>query len=77
MTGKLSDYRVISEIGTGSFGKCCKIEKISTGQTLVWKEVYYGQMSESEKESLVREVNLLRSVIFLPILYLELLFLVN
>jgi len=61
-TGKLSDYRVISEIGTGSFGKCCKIERISTGQTLVWKEVYYGQMSESEKESLVREVNLLREL---------------
>ena len=74
MTGKLSDYRVISEIGTGSFGKCCKIEKISTGQTLVWKEVYYGQMSESEKESLVREVNLLRSVNFQHLVFITSMF---
>ena len=29
-------------------------------QVLVWKEIQYGEMSEEEKEQLVREVNLLR-----------------
>ena len=31
-------------------------------QILVWKEIEFGQMSEPEKESLVREVNLLREL---------------
>ena len=31
-------------------------------QTLVWKELNYGQMTESEKQMLVSEVNLLREL---------------
>ena len=58
--GKLSDYEVVDEIGTGSYGKCCKIRRCSDGRLLVWKQISYSQMNESEKESLVREVNLLR-----------------
>ena len=60
MPSLLSDYKVIDEIGTGSFGKCCKVQRLSDGKLYCWKQVSYGQMSESEKESLVREVNLLR-----------------
>lgn len=33
----------------------CVLNKI-----LVWKEIDYGDMTESEKQQLVREVNLLR-----------------
>ena len=58
--GNISDYEVIEEIGTGTFGTCCKIRKISTGETMVWKQISYAKMNEAEKESLVREVNLLR-----------------
>jgi len=60
MPSSLSDYRVLGEIGTGSFGKCCKVERNSDQKLFCWKQVFYGKMSESEKESLVREVNLLR-----------------
>ena len=58
--GKLSDYEVVEEIGTGTFGTCCKIRRISDGQPLVWKQISYSKMNEAEKEALVREVNLLR-----------------
>ena len=62
MPGSASDYEVVSEIGTGSFGKCCLVCRKRDGQQFVWKEVNYGQMREAEKESLVREVNLLREL---------------
>ena len=62
MPGSASDYEVVSEIGTGSFGKCCLVYRKRDGQQFVWKEVNYGQMREGEKESLVREVNLLREL---------------
>ena len=60
MPSILADYNVISEIGKGTFGKCCKVQRVSDDKLFCWKQVFYGQMSESEKESLVREVNLLR-----------------
>ena len=60
--GKLSDYEVVEEIGTGTFGTCCKIRRVSDGQPLVWKQISYSKMNEAEKEALVREVNLLRWV---------------
>lgn len=62
MPGRLSDYEVINQIGTGSFGRCCLVRRLRDEKTLVWKEVNYCQMRESEKESLVREVNLLREL---------------
>ena len=62
--GKLTDYEVVEEIGTGTFGTCCKIRRVSDGQLLVWKQISYSKMNEAEKESLVREVNLLRELSF-------------
>lgn len=62
MPGRETDYDVIQEIGTGSFGKCCLVRRKLDGQKFVWKQVQYGQMREAEKESLVREVNLLRDL---------------
>ena len=62
MPGQSSDYEVVDQIGTGSFGRCCLVRRKRDGQKFVWKEVNYGQMRENEKESLVREVNLLREL---------------
>merc|ERR1711990_35166 len=62
MPSILADYNVISEIGKGTFGKCCKVQRVSDDKLFCWKQVFYGQMSESEKESLVREVDLLREL---------------
>ncbi|XP_037607545.1 serine/threonine-protein kinase Nek2 [Sebastes umbrosus] len=56
------DYEVLFTIGTGSYGKCQKIKRKSDGKILVWKELDYGTMAESEKQMLVSEVNLLREL---------------
>ncbi|XP_002731116.1 serine/threonine-protein kinase Nek2-like [Saccoglossus kowalevskii] len=62
MPAKLEDYEVLYTIGSGSYGKCKKIRRKSDGKVLVWKEMDYGKMTESEKQMLVSEVNLLREL---------------
>ena len=62
MPSKLSDYDIISVIGSGSYGKCVKIKRRADGKLLVWKDMDYGTMTESEKQQLVSEVNLLREL---------------
>uniref|UniRef100_A0A1I8FZ47 non-specific serine/threonine protein kinase n=1 Tax=Macrostomum lignano TaxID=282301 RepID=A0A1I8FZ47_9PLAT len=58
----LSDYDVLCEIGTGSYGTCAKIRRKRDGLILVWKELSYVTMTEAEKRYLCSEVNLLKSL---------------
>ncbi|KAM6914952.1 serine/threonine-protein kinase Nek2 [Xenentodon cancila] len=62
MPSRVEDYEVLSSIGSGSYGRCQKIRRKSDGRILVWKELDYGTMAESEKQMLVSEVNLLREL---------------
>ncbi|XP_070705540.1 serine/threonine-protein kinase Nek2 [Pempheris klunzingeri] len=62
MPSRVEDYEVLYTIGSGSYGRCQKIRRKSDGKTLVWKELEYGTMAESEKQMLVSEVNLLREL---------------
>ncbi|KAM6992226.1 serine/threonine-protein kinase Nek2 [Tautogolabrus adspersus] len=62
MPSRVEDYEVLYTIGSGSYGKCQKIRRKSDGKILVWKELDYGNMAESEKQMLVSEVNLLREL---------------
>uniref|UniRef100_A0A3P8X0J2 Serine/threonine-protein kinase Nek2 n=1 Tax=Cynoglossus semilaevis TaxID=244447 RepID=A0A3P8X0J2_CYNSE len=62
MPSRVEDYDVLYTIGSGSYGKCQKIKRKSDGKVLVWKELDYGTMEESEKQMLVSEVNLLREL---------------
>ncbi|KAM3602655.1 uncharacterized protein V6R79_008244 [Siganus canaliculatus] len=62
MPSRVDDYDVLYTIGSGSYGKCQKIRRKSDGKILVWKELDYGTMAESEKQMLVSEVNLLREL---------------
>lgn len=62
MPSRVEDYEVLYTIGTGSYGRCQKIRRRSDGKILVWKELDYGTMAESEKQMLVSEVNLLREL---------------
>ncbi|KAL4239176.1 Serine/threonine-protein kinase Nek2 [Mactra antiquata] len=61
-TTSLDDFEVLSTIGTGSYGTCQKIRRKRDGKILVWKELDYGAMTETEKQMLVSEVNLLREL---------------
>ncbi|KAG7509048.1 serine serine/threonine-protein kinase Nek2 [Solea senegalensis] len=62
MPSRVEDYEVLYTIGSGSYGRCQKIKRKSDGKILVWKELDYGTMAESEKQMLVSEVNLLREL---------------
>ncbi|XP_061602526.1 serine/threonine-protein kinase Nek2 [Cololabis saira] len=62
MPSRVEDYEVLSSIGSGSYGRCQKIRRKTDGRILVWKELDYGTMAESEKQMLVSEVNLLREL---------------
>ncbi|NXG04066.1 NEK2 kinase, partial [Sakesphorus luctuosus] len=62
MPGRPEDYEVLLTIGVGSYGKCRKVRRKADGKILVWKELDYGTMTESEKQMLVSEVNLLREL---------------
>ncbi|KAM6954275.1 serine/threonine-protein kinase Nek2 [Aplochiton taeniatus] len=62
MPSRVEEYEVLYTIGSGSYGKCQKIQRKSDGKILVWKELDYGTMAESEKQMLVSEVNLLREL---------------
>ncbi|XP_026174414.1 serine/threonine-protein kinase Nek2 [Mastacembelus armatus] len=62
MPSRVEDYEVLYTIGSGSYGRCQKVKRKSDGKILVWKELDYGTMAESEKQMLVSEVNLLREL---------------
>eukprot|EP00756_Hemistasia_phaeocysticola_P063302 Hpha_TRINITY_DN6781_c0_g1::TRINITY_DN6781_c0_g1_i1::g.110906::m.110906/K20872/NEK2; NIMA (never in mitosis gene a)-related kinase 2 len=53
-------YEVLEELGVGSFGRVARIRRKSDGRLFVWKELDYGKMSDTEKQLIVSEVNLLR-----------------
>ena len=58
----MENYEKLEYINTGSFGKVCKIRRKSDNKILVWKELFYGNLSEKEKQQLVAEVNILREL---------------
>lgn len=53
----MDQYEKIETIGSGAFGKVCKIRRKSDNKILVWKELNYGAMNEQEKQQLVSEVS--------------------
>lgn len=62
MPSCIEDYEVLGTVGSGSYGTCKKIRRRKDGKILVWKEIDYGSMTETEKQMLVSEVNLLREL---------------
>uniref|UniRef100_A0A1I8N4M9 non-specific serine/threonine protein kinase n=1 Tax=Musca domestica TaxID=7370 RepID=A0A1I8N4M9_MUSDO len=58
----LQDYEVISVIGNGAFGTCFKVRDKETGELFAWKGMDYDELSESQKESLVSEIRVLRQL---------------
>jgi len=61
-SSSLRDYRVLSLLGEGTFGRVSLVSRVRDGSLFVWKELHYGSMSDKEKSQLVNEVNLLREL---------------
>lgn len=45
----MDKYRVIGEIGKGSYGSVYKVERIADQKVLCWKEINYGHLTEKER----------------------------
>ncbi|KAM7347076.1 nek2 [Cochliomyia hominivorax] len=58
----LQDYEVVSVIGNGAFGTCFKVRDKENGNIYAWKGMDYDELSESQKESLVSEIRVLRQL---------------
>ena len=50
----LKDYRILEEIGRGSFGIVFRAERREDGQMVCIKSLDYSSMTSAEKEQLVR-----------------------
>eukprot|EP01036_Dinobryon_divergens_P034506 gene34506-44592_t len=62
MSGHFDLYNVLEELGSGTYGKVCKVRRKFDGKDMVWKEINFGAMCEKEKTQLVAEVNILREL---------------
>ncbi|KAI9189229.1 hypothetical protein H9P43_000659 [Blastocladiella emersonii ATCC 22665] len=58
----LADYVQDKVIGSGSFGRICKVHRISDGMVMARKEIMYDRMKQKERTQLVQEVNILREL---------------
>ncbi|ESN92492.1 hypothetical protein HELRODRAFT_103696 [Helobdella robusta] len=58
----VNDFEVLGVIGSGSYGTVKKVMRLKDKKIFVWKELDYSSASESDKQMLVSEVNLLREL---------------
>lgn len=58
----MENYEVLGPLGKGSFGTVSKVQRKADRKVFVWKEINYRSMNEKEKQQLVAEVNILRSL---------------
>jgi hypothetical protein len=43
MSGQIDLYSIIEELGSGTYGKVCKIRRKADGKDMVWKEINFGE----------------------------------
>ncbi|KAJ3365906.1 G2-specific serine/threonine protein kinase [Allomyces arbusculus] len=57
------NFDVLAVIGSGSFGRICKVRRRDDGKIMARKEIDYRKMREKERRQLVQEVNILRDLV--------------
>ncbi|RKP12123.1 kinase-like domain-containing protein, partial [Piptocephalis cylindrospora] len=58
----LDKYKIVEEIGRGSYGVIYKVQRFADNKMLVAKTVKYAHMSNRERQQVVEEVQVLRSL---------------
>ncbi|XP_061668151.1 serine/threonine-protein kinase Nek2-like isoform X1 [Syngnathoides biaculeatus] len=56
MTSRRGEYDVLYSLSVDSYGRCQKIRRKCDGKVMVWKEIFYGTLTESETQRLMSEV---------------------
>ncbi|BEI94695.1 uncharacterized protein CcaverHIS019_0702760 [Cutaneotrichosporon cavernicola] len=59
---EMDKYRLVSNIGKGSFGVISKIQRIEDGKEFALKELDYGKMNERDRKQIMAEVAILESL---------------
>ncbi|XP_061560572.1 serine/threonine-protein kinase Nek2-like [Phycodurus eques] len=62
MTSRHGEYDVLYSVSMDSNGRCQKIRRKRDGKLLLWKEVFYDTLSESETQTLMSEVKRLKKL---------------
>ncbi|XP_019746650.1 serine/threonine-protein kinase Nek2-like isoform X1 [Hippocampus comes] len=62
MASILAGYDVLYTIAMGFHGRCQKIRRKSDGKVLVWKEMHYDTLTESETQTLILKLNFLKKL---------------
>ena len=58
----MQDYELIERVGSGSFGKVWKARRKKDDMIVALKRIDYGRMQSKEKQLLINEVNILKSL---------------
>lgn len=62
MSLKLTDFEIIKDLGTGSFGSVKLVKKRDNQQILALKTVSLSRLSQKDKDNALNEVRLLASI---------------
>lgn len=53
---ELDKYRLVSNIGKGSFGVISKVQRIEDGKEFALKQLDYSKMTEKDRKQILAEV---------------------
>ncbi|OEH76870.1 nima-related protein kinase nima1 [Cyclospora cayetanensis] len=59
---RMAEFEVIRPLGQGQYGKVSLVRHKETGALLCWKAICYAGLRSREKQQLVSEVNVMRSL---------------
>ena len=59
---QLSDFNIVSKLGTGSYSEVYKVQRKSNDQTYALKKVTLENLSQKERENALNEVRILASI---------------
>ena len=62
MSVKLSDFQILKELGSGSFGTVKLVRKKDNDQQFAMKTISLSKLSNKEKDNALNEVRLLASI---------------
>jgi len=62
MPSSLKDFKVLAQLGKGSYGSVSKVERITDGQVYALKEVNIRRLAPREREDALNEIRILASI---------------